>query len=205
MTREIPPKPTNQTESGWLVWVDSNFPFDKQWQRFLLRRGPSERPEFGTYESLEDLRGIEDRMQAAVLAAHWWNTRENMERVLGYAAAKQRDEAQVERKRLILLAKQALDGKLGETAQERDDARSMAQSMVKQAPEYCSDDDLSDWLKMHQYSKKLAKGWRGERPKLAADVRREADQRRSLRDLDRAIDATPAGRPRAVPQREMFG
>ena len=210
MKREIPPMPTDTSPAGWMQWVLDHFPYDARYAAWLKRRTESDVPEFGTPESLDDLRGIPQDSEsslrlAAYCAAHWWHTRNNMERISKFHAAKGRDEAQNERRRLILLAKQALDGKLGESAQEKDDARATAQSILRQQPEYCSDDDLSDWIKMHQYCKKLARGWRGEKPKLAADLRREAEQRKQMADLDRAIDASPAWAPRGSVQEEMFG
>lgn len=56
----------------------------------------------------------------------------------------------------------------------------------------------------------LARMWFGARELERSEHWRKsgADSRvveRDLDDLDKAIDATPAGRPRAVPQREMFG
>ena len=196
MTQKIiPPKPTDTSLTGFARWADEHYPFDPQWQAWLKSRAPSDVPVFGSPEALDDLRGISDRGLAAVRCEHWWNTTENMDRILREHEASRRAEQQRERKRLILLAKQALEGKLGDSSTARDDARATAQTYLRQAPEQCSDDDLGDWMKMHQYAKRLAGGARVSRPRLAADARKEASSRRELDDIDDAIGAAPAGKP----------
>lgn len=205
MTKTIPPKPTDTSLAGFARWADEHYPFEAQWYTWLKTRSAFDVPQFGSPESLDDLRGIEDRGLAAVCCEHWWNTYENLDRILKEHAAARRGEQQRERKRLILLAKQALDGKLGETPSGRDDARSTAQTFLRQVPEQCSDDDLGDWMKMHQYTKRLASGARINRPRLAADARKEAAQRKELDDIDGAIDAAPAGKPRGYEQGSLYG
>jgi hypothetical protein len=138
-------------------------------------------------------------------AWHWWHTFENSKRILETHTSEMEIRKADERRRLMKLAQEALDGHLGTSQEERNNARATAQSSLGYDLGRCSDDDLSDWKKMHDYAKVLARNPSAKRPRLARDARKEADQRRSLQDLDKAIDATPAGRPRAVPQREMFG
>jgi hypothetical protein len=193
--KTIPPKPTDTSPAGFLRWVNQHFPFEEQWRSWVKNRSESEVPEFGTPESLDDLRAISDRDLAVVCANHWWNTFENQDRIIRAHAAARREEQQRERRRLILLAKQALEGKLGETSTARDDARSTAQTFLRQIPEQCSDDDLGDWMKMHQYAKRLASGTRINKPRLASDVRRESAGKREMADFDVAIGAAPAGKP----------
>jgi hypothetical protein len=201
-SKPIPPKPTDTSDAGWERWAAQHFPYELQWYTWTQTRSDSEITQFGTPESLDDLRGIGDPKLAGLCARHWWNTFENTDRILREHAAQKIADQQKERKRLILLAKQALDGKLGESPSARDDARSTAQTLLRQAPEHCSNDDLDDWIKMHQYAKRLASGWRGDRPKLAVDLRREAAQKREMNDIDSAIDARPAQKP--YEQREMY-
>jgi len=193
--KTIPTKPTDTSHAGFVRWVQEHFPYEQRWYAWLQSRGESDVPKFGSAESLDDLRGIGDRDQAALCAAHWWNTFENLDRILREHAAAKREEQQRERKRLIALAKQAVDGKLGETSSARDDARSTAQTFLRQVPEQCSDDDLSDWMKMHQYAKRLATGARVSRPLLEADLRKKAAADRELRDIDVAIGGDVCGRP----------
>jgi hypothetical protein len=202
---QIPPKPTDTSESGWILWANKHFPRDSRWVAWLQKRPEGERPEFGTAQSLEDLRGQPSRRQAGELARLWWTTKENIPRIHAAHAAQKREDQRKERKRLILLAKQALDGHLGDSASVRDDARSTAQTYLRQAPEQCSDDDLSDWMLMHQHCKALSSGKNPPRPKLARDVRAEEAQRQSLYDIEQSIDATPAAKPRAVRQGEIWG
>lgn len=204
-TKPIPPKPTDTSPAGWLRWAEEHFPHDTGWQCWLQTRSENARPKFGTYSSLEDLRGVGDPVLASYIAAHWWHTRENTPRILREHELDRRKRESDERRRLILLAKQALDGKLGDSASSRDDARATAQTYLRQVPEQCSDDDLADWMRMHQYAKRLASGWRGERPKLASDLRKEAAQQREMDDIDGAIGAAPAGKPQGHEQRSLYG
>lgn len=183
-----------------MKWVQEHYPYSREHDVWMKRRSPDDVPTFGTPESLDDIRGVprfdgKGIYLAAYVAAHWFHTFENMERVLRHHAARHQGEVEQERRRLCTLARQALDGKLGENAQERDDAKTTAQSYLKRSPEYCSDDELSDWLKMHQHAKRVARGWRGPLPKLSTDIRREAQQRSDLNDIDAGIGAERAGRP----------
>ena len=203
--RTIPPKPTDRTANGWALWVHELYPFDPEWEAWIRTRGESERPVFGTPESLDDLRGVRDRGLAAMFAWSWWATFENTKRVLKVHAAQKRVEQQVERKRLMKLCLEALDGHLGQSREDRDNAQATAQKMIGHDPERCSDDDLSDWWLMHNYAKRVARWPNAPRPKLARDVRAEEAQRRSLRDIEGAIDAIPAAKPRAVRQGETWG
>lgn len=202
---EYTPKPIDTSDLGWLRWVNTNYPFDPEWRDHLLQRKPSERPREGSPESLDDLRGLEDRATAALLAAQWWRIFEHGDEI---AEAKRQDrdtEWQKKRTRLVRLGKQALDGKLGDTREQCDDARATAQTYLRQSPEHCSDDDLRDWEKMHRYAKKIASGLQVNRPRLAADLRREAEQRRSVADMDDAIGAAQYGRPQPKREQTSFG
>jgi hypothetical protein len=186
--------------------VERHYPYEERWNRWLRTRPESERPQFGTAESLDDLRGL-DRDMAALRAADWWHTYEHTDEIIREQATRRAREQESERKRLILLARKALDGKLGESASDRDDARSTAQTFLRQAPEHCSDDDLSDWMLMHQYAKQLSAGRKVPRPVLARDRREQERKQRELDDINRTIDAAPAGRPqqRRAEQRELYG
>jgi hypothetical protein len=205
----IPAKPTDTSPQGWIEWVLTHYPYSREHELWAKRRSPRDVPTFGTLESLEDLRIIPNDnasslLLAAYVAALWFSTYENMERVLKFHGARRKDEAELERRRLCNLARQALDGKLGENGQERDDAKTTAQAYLKRSPEYCSDDELSDWLTMHQHARKVARGWRGPLPKLSSDRRRESQQRNELNQIDDAIGAEPANRPR-YEQRGLYG
>lgn len=182
----IPPKPTDTSPAGWLAWVQRNYALDRRFAHWLRTR--KQAPRFGTAESLEDLRGVADRHQCAQFAEYWWTTHDNQERIEKEHALAKHAARQVERKRLILLAKRALDGKLGEGAESRDDARATAQTYLRNTPENSTDDELGDWMEMHQYAKRRANGWNGPRPELSADRRKAEARKRDLDDIDAAID-----------------
>jgi len=202
--RPIPPKPEDhRNPSAWILWANRHFPFAADWQKWLTTRSESDRPRFGTYESLEDLRGIKDRGQAAMCAWLWWSILGSQERILGEHKKAQDNRRNVERQRLVKLAVQALDGKLGATNEDRDQARSTVQNMLGYNPERASDYDLADWAKMHAHQKELRRNPNAKAPRLWADIKREREQRRQLAEVNAAIDATPAGKP--AMQKEMFG
>lgn len=202
MTIPEPPQ-DRRNPSAWIWWVDRNFAFAPDWQQWLIRRDASERPEFGTLDSLNDLKGIEDRGHAAMLAWLWFSMRDNQDRILGHHKGERDNRIALERQRLVKLACQALDGKLGGSNEERDAARECAHSLLGPNPDRCSDHDLSDWSKMHQHQKELRRNPNAKKPRLWADVRREREQRAQLNDIDQGIGSVPAAKPRM--QREMFG
>lgn len=76
MTEPHAPPP----DSDCLAWVDQHYPFDPSWETILLRRMPEERATPQTQSELNDLRGIRDREQAALLASIWYRIRANTER-----------------------------------------------------------------------------------------------------------------------------
>ena len=193
--RAIPPRPT---DGDWISWVKRHYPYSPEWDHYLNTR--RERPAPGTAAELDDLRGVADRVAAADLAKLWFYIHENASRIeSAHAAERQQAEAK-EKVRLVKIARLALEGKLGDTHEARDDARATAQHYLHQSPEHCSIDDLHDWEKMHVYAKQIAQGNTVKRPKLAAEVRREQEQRRSLSDLDECIGAVQASRPRMTQQ-----
>jgi hypothetical protein len=194
----IPSKPD---DGNWLEWVNRNYPFANDWQQHLLTR--IERPRPGSDEQLDDLRGINDRFAAAELAKIWFYSTENSGDIAKNLIADRERENEKDRKRLIRVAKLALDGKLGESRDERDNAQATAQTYIQNAPENCTYDDLRDWEKMHQYAKRITNGERVERPRLAADIRREKEQARSLADMHETIGAAQANRPKA--EQRQFG
>lgn len=188
-------RPAKPTDGNWLNWVNRNYPFAEDWQRHLLTR--VERPSPGSNEQLDDLRGLNDRFAAAELAMIWFHSIENSGDIAKALVADRERDNEKDRKRLIRVAKLALDGKLGESRDERDNAQATAQTYIRNAPENCTYDDLRDWEKMHQYAKRITNGERVERPRLAADIRREKEQARSLADMHESIGAAQADRPRA--------
>lgn len=187
----LPVKPTN---GNWLGWVDQFYPFAEDWETYLRTR--RERPVPGSPESLNDLRGIRDRDSAADLAQLWFYINENTERINSAVEADKRENEEKERGRLIRISRLALDGKLGESADAKDTARATAQHYLRQSPENCSFDELQDWEKMHAYSKQIAQGRNVPRPMLSSDIRREAERRRSIDDINDSIGAAIAARPR---------
>ncbi len=186
----IPEKPA---DGNWRRWVDENYPFARDWERHLLTR--TEQPQPASEDQLNDLRGLKDRELAANMAQLWFYLTAHATEI----AKARRDEAEREnekdRKRLIRVAKLALDGKLGDTRDERDSAQATAQHYLRTAPENCDYDTLRDWEKMHQYAKRIANGESPKPPRLAADVRKEQQQARELADIQGAVDAVPYGKP----------
>jgi hypothetical protein len=55
----------------WLAWIDSEYPFAKGAETFLLTRLPEKRAAAGSRRELNDLRGISDRSLATFLARLW--------------------------------------------------------------------------------------------------------------------------------------
>lgn len=199
MNQPIPPKPADwRNPTAWILWCNEHFPFGEDWQKWLNSRAESERPRFGTYESLEDLKGIEDRGQAAMCAWLWWAILESQDRILGEHKSRQDNALATERQRLIRLACEALDGKLGRNRAEQDAARSTAQNYLGFDPNRATNHQLGDWKRMHDYAKELQRNPSAKKPRLHADIERERQQRTQLADVERAIDAQPAGKPRQM-------
>lgn len=192
--------PQKPSDGNWLKWANALYPFDPDWERHLLTR--TERPRPGSEEQLDDLRGLRDRDLAANLAQLLFYSIEHDPEIAKAKRDEAAKETEKDRRRLIRVAKLALDGKLGETRDERDGAQATAQHYLRQAPENCSDDDLHDWEKMHQYAKRVANGESPPRPRLAADIHKERQQARELDDINDAVDASRGGRP-ATPRREQ--
>ena len=192
-TATIPAKPVN---GDWFAWVQNHYPFDPRWEHHICHRTERERP--GSAEELNDLRGLRDRHQAAELAQMWFYVNENAVKINAAREADRAVENLKDRARLIRLAKTALEGHLGDTREQRDDAQATAQTYLRQPPEHCSDDDLHDWEKMHAYAKRVAVGCAAkQRPRLAADVRAEREKARSLADMHDSIGAVNSSKPRA--------
>ena len=188
-------RPKKPTDGNWLDWVNKNYPFTEDWQRHLLTR--IERPSPGSDEQLDDLRGLNDRFAAAELAMIWFYSTENAGDIAKALIADRERDNEKDRKRLIRVAKLALEGKLGESRDDRDSAHATAQTYIRNAPENCTYDDLRDWEKMHRFAKRIANGERAERPRLSVDVKREKEQARSIADMDDSIGSVQASRPRA--------
>jgi hypothetical protein len=143
-----------------------------------------------------------------MLASVWFYIVANVDKIEREQRAAQEQAREKERRRLISIANQALDGKLGDTRDQRDAAQATAQQFLgNRPPDQLDFDDLADWEKMHQYAKALAQGGNPKRPVLARELREKARQRRELDDINRTIDASPAGRPqrRQAEQRELYG
>lgn len=68
-----PPQPA--PDGMWLDWVDAFYPFDPKWETILIRRQPEERATPQSQSELNDLRGLRDRNQAAMMASVWYNIR----------------------------------------------------------------------------------------------------------------------------------
>jgi hypothetical protein len=191
-------------DGNWLAWVNRNYGFDERWQEHLLKR--TELPKPGSAEQLDDLRGIASRETAAMLAELWFYSVEHTKDIEKEQALTRERERETDRKRLIHIASLALDGKLGDTRDARDAAMATAQQFLGMyAPDQCDYDTLRDWDKMHHYALEVAKGGNPQRPKLSRDRKREAAQRREMADVEDAIDAVPAGRPRAEYAQQGFG
>lgn len=179
----IPEKPQ---DGDWLAWCDRNYPFDPRWERHLLTR--TERPKPATEQQLNDLRGIADRSMATHLAQLWFYGVENRDRIEAEQKRTRDLENEKDRTRLVRLSKLALDGKLGETHDERDAAKATAQNYIgSMPPERCSVDELQDWEKMHRYARAVSKGEPATRPTLSRDLKQQARQRRELAEIDEAL------------------
>lgn len=182
-------------DGDWLAWVNRHFPFDEEWERHLLTR--VERPEPGSEEQLNDLRGLASRETAAQLAEKWFSGAENQEQILRSQRIDREKEREKERCRMIRVAKLALENKLGETREDRDAAQATAQKMLGNGfPDQCDFHELRDWERVHRYSRAIARGENPPRPTLWRERKQRAQQRRYLDDVNGAIDAMPAGKPR---------
>ena len=187
----IPRKPDRRDATGWLSWVNTNYTFEPKWERRLLKR--RERPTPGSEEQLNDLRGVRVREIAAELAGLWFHATENSSRIASAIKDGKERDAEKERARLVRIAKLALDGKLGDSPMARDTAQATAQQYLSNMPEFCDDDTLADWEKMHQYAKRVANGEKPSRPRLAADIRAEQARRREMADIHDSIGAAYGG------------
>lgn len=195
----IPEKPR---DGNWLAWANACYPFDPAWERYLIER--TERPHPGTEEQLGDLRGIRDRATAAYLASIWFYGSENLGKI---ESERQRDrecELEKDRRRIIRLARLAIEGSLGGTRDSRDNARSTAQQFLGSSNlEQLGYHELRDWEKMHRYTLRVTAGENIARPVLWRDRKRKLERDNELKDIETAIDAVPAGKPRSV-QRELY-
>jgi hypothetical protein len=194
----------NLTIETWRDWADRLYPFDPKWEQYLLTR--TERPRPGSDDQLRDLCGLRDRTTAALMAELWFRGNERVDDTEREQRADRDRARDKERKRLIHIAKLALDGKLGETRDDRDAAQATAQTYLgNMPPEQCDYDTLRDWEKMHQHAKAIAEGRNPTRPTLSRDRKREAQRKRELDDIDGAIDAQPAGKPQRHEQGSLYG
>jgi hypothetical protein len=62
-------------DGDWLAWADTHYPFDPKWETILLTRSPEHRATPQSQSELNDLRGLRDRNQAAMMASVWYNIR----------------------------------------------------------------------------------------------------------------------------------
>lgn len=62
-------------DNDWLTWADQHYPFDPKWETILLKRLPEDRATPQSQSELNDLRGLRDRTQAAMMASVWYNIR----------------------------------------------------------------------------------------------------------------------------------
>jgi hypothetical protein len=67
------PDPKTATMADWSKWVEANYPYDPKWNSWLFRRLPHRRHPQGSKRELDDLRGIQDRSQAADFARLWFH------------------------------------------------------------------------------------------------------------------------------------
>jgi len=192
----------NPADGDWLTWVNRHFPFDEEWERHLCTRAESPHP--CSDEQLDDLCGIGDRNLAAMFAQLWFHGIEHRAEIEHAQALDRRKEREKERCRMILIAKLALENKLGETREDRDAAQATAQQMLGNGlPDQCDYHELRDWERMHRYARAVARGENPPKPTLWRERKQRAQQRRDIDELDGAIGATPAGKPR--PQYEQQG
>jgi hypothetical protein len=192
------------TDGDWLAWVNRHYPFDEDWERHLLTR--AEHPEPGSKEQLNDLRGLVCREMAAQLAEKWFSGFENQEQVLRDQRLDREKEREKERCRMIRIAKLALECKLGETREDREAAQATAQRMLgNNVPDQCDFHELRDWERMHRYARAVARGENPPKPTLWRERKQRAQQRREIEELDDAIGAAPAGKPRTQYEQQGFG
>lgn len=187
-------------DGNWLAWVNRNYPFAEDWERYLCTR--TERPEPGSDEQLNDLRGVCDRRQAAELAELWFFGVENRSDIERSQRSDREKEREKERCRMIRVAKLAQECKLGESREDREAAQETANKVLgNRVPEECDFHELRDWERMHRYSRAIARGENPTKPTLWRERKQRAQQRRALDDVNGAIGATPAGKP--IPQYEQ--
>jgi hypothetical protein len=194
-------KPTN---GNWFEWVNRRYPFDDAWERHLLTR--TERPQPCSEEQLDDLRGIVDRSLAAMFAELWFHSVEKVSDVERAQRLDREKEREKERCRMVRTAKLALESKLGDTREERDSAQATAQHMLGNGLlEQLGYNELRDWERMHRYARAVARGDSPPRPTLWRERKRESQQRRELEDIDGAIGAIQAWKPRTQYEQQELG
>lgn len=181
-------------DGDWVRWANQHYPFDEQWERYLLTR--TERPQPGNEKQLDDLRGVRCRSTAATLAELWFRGVEQFESIERERRADRDRDREKDRRRLIRIAGQAFDGKLGETREARETAQATVQRFIGNVPlEQLEYDALRDWEKVHHYTLAKAAGENPLRPTLSRDRAAQAAQKRQMEDLHSAVNAADGQRP----------
>jgi hypothetical protein len=131
-------------EREWLQWVETNYPFDDDIERRVQRGQMSS-------AGLDMLRGVRFRDWAALLAFNWFAGRKNLERIEKERAAEVRQESFKERRRLTLLANQALGSK-------NPNVRATAQqSFTGSHPQFATLEALQHWWALHLKARTIHK------------------------------------------------
>jgi hypothetical protein len=180
--------PEPPADGNWDAWVDAHYPFDPKWQQHLRCRNRPPKP--GSGEQLNDLRGVPRELGAAYLAQLWFYCTSHESDIMAAKRADAEREREIDRRRLISIAKLALDGKLGDSRDDRDAAQATAQKFIgAKPPEQLLYWELSDWKKMHDYSKKITNGEHPKRPMLHRDLLERRQRERDLNDIDDSLGA----------------
>jgi|WetSurMetagenome_2_1015567.scaffolds.fasta_scaffold30422_4 hypothetical protein len=194
--------PDPPADGNWLAWVNTHYPFERRWQRYLQTR--TERPQSGSEQQLEDLRGVPRDWGAVQLAQLWFYCVSHAQEISAAKRAEQKREQEKERRRMISIAKLALDGKLGDSHDDRDAARATAQRFIgSKPPEQLSYWELSDWEKMHAYSRRVANGEDAKRPVLYRDRMEQRRVEREMNEVGDSIGAVDGSRPVRYRQQQM--
>lgn len=186
----IPEKPSDDTLQAWAEWAERHYPYDPAYAAKFAERRVS--PPVGSELELKTLSIIQPsaRVYAAFMARLWFHCNENRKTI---ELAQQDDRAkalEVEMARLIRLAREALEGALGHSPQDKKDAQATAQAYIRKSPERCSFEELSDWFTMHRYAQAIARGRNPPRPALHADRVQKREHEKQMVDIDGAIGAS---------------
>lgn len=186
----IPAKPSEDTPQAWAEWADRHYPYSEKFAaEHRTRCSPA--PE-GSELELNMLRIFrpESRENCGALAWLWFHVNENR-KAIELAQTEDRAKArEAEMARLIRLAREALEGTLGHSPQDKKDAQVTAQAYIRKRPEQCSFEELSDWFAMHRYAHAIAHGRNPPRPALHADRVQKREQAKQMADIDDAIGAS---------------